>query len=91
MIHLHASQCLFLDTESKISCSENNFYGEEEDTLIKPCHLLSNTFIRGNEIYKCYKKSWKLERNNCVSEQINSLLIRAEVTGMSFYEAGERG
>ncbi|XP_032041550.1 adhesion G protein-coupled receptor F5 [Aythya fuligula] len=69
---------LKLIPESKNSCSENNFYGAEEDTLIKPCRLLSNNFIRGNEIYKCYKKSWKLERNNCVSEQINNLLIRAE-------------
>uniref|UniRef100_A0A8B9BE01 Adhesion G protein-coupled receptor F5 n=1 Tax=Anser brachyrhynchus TaxID=132585 RepID=A0A8B9BE01_9AVES len=69
---------LKLIPEGKTSCSENNVFGEEEDTLIKPCPLLNNTFIRGNEIYKCYKKSWKLEKNNCVSEQINSLLIRAE-------------
>ncbi|XP_027311150.3 adhesion G protein-coupled receptor F5 isoform X1 [Anas platyrhynchos] len=68
---------LKLTPESNISCTEN-FYGAEEDRLIKPCRLLSNTFIRGNEIYKCYNKLWIPERNNCVSEQINSLLIRAE-------------
>ncbi|NXC50415.1 AGRF5 protein, partial [Penelope pileata] len=64
--------------DNEISCSENNSFGREGVILIKPCPILNNSFIRGNEIYKCCDESWKMERNNCLSEQINSLLIRAE-------------
>ncbi|XP_072188330.1 adhesion G protein-coupled receptor F5 [Excalfactoria chinensis] len=64
--------------QNSISCSENNTLGREGDKLIKSCSFLNTTFIRGCTIYKCCSKSWKMEKNDCVSEQINSLLLTAE-------------
>lgn len=46
---------------------------------------------RGNVIYKCSNKEWKLARNDCLSEGISSLLTQAEVTFMSFLEVGGVG
>ncbi|OXB52975.1 hypothetical protein ASZ78_001309 [Callipepla squamata] len=66
--------------DEDISCSGNNVFGREGDILIKPCSVLNASFIRGNKVYKCRSKSWKMERNNCLSEQMNSLLLTAEVT-----------
>lgn len=48
--------------------------------LKKSCSVLNTTFIRGSNIYKCFNSSWKMEKNDCVSEQINNLLLMAEVT-----------
>ncbi|OXB52962.1 hypothetical protein ASZ78_006697 [Callipepla squamata] len=64
--------------DEDISCSGNNVFGREGDILIKPCSVLNASFIRGNKVYKCRSKSWKMERNNCLSEQMNSLLLTAE-------------
>lgn len=61
-----------------ISCSENNTFGKEGDILKKSCSVLNTTFIRGSNIYKCFNSSWKMEKNDCVSEQINNLLLMAE-------------
>ncbi|XP_031460786.1 adhesion G protein-coupled receptor F5 isoform X2 [Phasianus colchicus] len=61
-----------------ISCSANNTFGREGDVLIKSCSVLNTTFLQGSKIYKCCSKSWKMEKNDCVSEQINSLLLMAE-------------
>ncbi|NXK47933.1 AGRF5 protein, partial [Chauna torquata] len=69
---------LKLIPDNKISCSINNNFGEEGATLIKPCPLLNESFNRGHEIFKCSDKSWKLQKSNCLSEQINNLLIEAE-------------
>ncbi|NXI63988.1 AGRF5 protein, partial [Anseranas semipalmata] len=69
---------LTLIPDNEISCSANNTFGREGDTLIKPCPLLNKSFIQGKVIYKCFDKSWKTEGNSCLSEQINNLLIRAE-------------
>ncbi|NWX46112.1 AGRF5 protein, partial [Steatornis caripensis] len=66
--------------EKEISCSDSFGIGIEGDTLIKPCHELNNPdgFTRGNKIYKCSNKSWKVERNDCLSVPINYLLTSAE-------------
>ncbi|XP_021246952.1 adhesion G protein-coupled receptor F5 [Numida meleagris] len=69
---------LSLIPDKDISCSENNTFGREGDILIKPCSVLNTGFIQGNKIYKCWSKSWKLKRNDCLSEQINNLLLEAE-------------
>ncbi|XP_065586521.1 adhesion G protein-coupled receptor F5 [Cyrtonyx montezumae] len=69
---------LSLVPDKGISCSENGVFGREGDILIKPCSVLNASFIRGNKIYRCCSKSWKMERNDCLSEQTNSLLLTAE-------------
>uniref|UniRef100_A0A8D0FML0 Adhesion G protein-coupled receptor F5 n=1 Tax=Strix occidentalis caurina TaxID=311401 RepID=A0A8D0FML0_STROC len=72
--------CLFLNTAKEVSCSTSFGIGKEGATLIKPCRGLniSDGFIRGNVIYKCSNKSWKIARNDCLSESINNLLTSAE-------------
>lgn len=77
----------------EVSCSDSFGIGIEGATLIKPCCDLNNPdgFTRGNKIYKCSNKSWKIERNDCLSAPINNLLTGAEVTFMSFLEAGGGG
>ncbi|XP_074717522.1 adhesion G protein-coupled receptor F5 isoform X2 [Strix uralensis] len=64
----------------EVSCSTSFGIGKEGATLIKPCRGLniSDGFIRGNVIYKCSNKSWKIARNDCLSESINNLLTSAE-------------
>ncbi|NXS53894.1 AGRF5 protein, partial [Brachypteracias leptosomus] len=71
---------LHMIPDKEVSCSDSFGVGREGDMLIKPCQKLNNTdgFIRGDKIYKCSKKSWKEERNNCLSVAINNLLISAE-------------
>ncbi|NXW63265.1 AGRF5 protein, partial [Eurystomus gularis] len=71
---------LHMIPDKEVSCSDSFGVGREGDTLIKPCCELNNTdgFTRGNKIYKCSRKSWKIERNNCLSVAINNLLISAE-------------
>ncbi|NXF46138.1 AGRF5 protein, partial [Oceanites oceanicus] len=66
--------------DKEVSCSESFGIGKEGSTLIKPCCQLNSSegFIRGNKIYKCCNKSWKVERNNCLSVSINNLLTSAE-------------
>ncbi|NXG71112.1 AGRF5 protein, partial [Baryphthengus martii] len=66
--------------KKKISCSDSLGIGREGATLIKPCRGLNNSdgFTRGNKIYMCSKKSWTLERDNCLSVPINNLLTSAE-------------
>ncbi|NXJ82035.1 AGRF5 protein, partial [Trogon melanurus] len=66
--------------KKKISCSDSFGVGKEENKLIKPCLQLNtpNGFTRGNKIYRCSAKSWKVERNNCLSVSINNLLTSAE-------------
>uniref|UniRef100_A0A8C8B2Z7 Adhesion G protein-coupled receptor F5 n=1 Tax=Otus sunia TaxID=257818 RepID=A0A8C8B2Z7_9STRI len=71
---------LHLILAKEVSCSDSFGIGKEGATLIKPCRGLSTSdgFIRGNEIYNCSNKSWKIARNDCLSEQINNLLTSAE-------------
>ncbi|NXX74062.1 AGRF5 protein, partial [Urocolius indicus] len=66
--------------EVTISCSDSFGIGREGGTLIKPCRQLNNTdgFTRGNKIYKCFNKSWKVKRNDCLSVPISNLMISAE-------------
>ncbi|XP_009949747.1 PREDICTED: probable G-protein coupled receptor 116 [Leptosomus discolor] len=71
---------LHLIPDKEVSCSDSLGIGIEGTTLTKPCVELNNPdgFTRGNKIYKCSNKSWKLERDNCLSVTINNLLSRAE-------------
>ncbi|KAM9273940.1 adhesion G protein-coupled receptor F5 [Cariama cristata] len=71
---------LHLIPDKEVSCSDSFGIGIEGATLIKPCCDLNNPdgFTQGNQIYKCSNKSWKLERNDCLSVPINNLLTRAE-------------
>ncbi|NXE91664.1 AGRF5 protein, partial [Menura novaehollandiae] len=64
----------------KISCSDRLGIGTEGATLVKPCRELNNPngFTRGNATYKCINSSWKVARNDCLSEPINNLLSSAE-------------
>ncbi|KFW64070.1 putative G-protein coupled receptor 116, partial [Pygoscelis adeliae] len=79
---------LRLISDKEVSCSGDLGIGTEGATLKKPC-LQENTdsFTRGSKTYKCSKKSWTLERNDCLSASINNLLTSAEVTLMSFLES----
>uniref|UniRef100_A0A672UF97 Adhesion G protein-coupled receptor F5 n=1 Tax=Strigops habroptila TaxID=2489341 RepID=A0A672UF97_STRHB len=72
--------CLFLNTDEEVSCSDSFGIGIEGSTLIKPCCELDNSygFTRGSKRYKCSGKSWKLERNDCLSVSISNLLTSAE-------------
>ncbi|KFQ28538.1 putative G-protein coupled receptor 116, partial [Merops nubicus] len=76
---------LHLIPEKEVSCSGSFGIGREGDTLIKPCLELNNTgsFTRGNKTYKCSKKAWKLEKDNCLSVAINNLLTSAEALSKS--------
>ncbi|KFP53686.1 putative G-protein coupled receptor 116, partial [Cathartes aura] len=80
---------LHLKPDKEVSCSDSFGTGIEGAILIKPCCELNNPdgFTRGNKIYKCSNKSWKVERNDCLSVPISNLLASAEVTFMSFLEA----
>ncbi|NXW10030.1 AGRF5 protein, partial [Fregetta grallaria] len=71
---------LYLIPDKEVSCSESFGIGKEGSTLIKPCLQLNSSdgFTRGNKIYKCCNKSWKVERNDCLSVSINNLLTSAE-------------
>ncbi|NXV91253.1 AGRF5 protein, partial [Calonectris borealis] len=71
---------LSLISEKEVSCSGNFSVGKEGSTLRKPCRKPNNTgdFTRGNEMYKCSNKSWKLEEDDCLSVAINNLLTDAE-------------
>uniref|UniRef100_A0A8C0F2U1 Adhesion G protein-coupled receptor F5 n=1 Tax=Bubo bubo TaxID=30461 RepID=A0A8C0F2U1_BUBBB len=71
---------LHLILAQEVSCSTSFGIGKEGATLIKPCRGLniSDGFIRGNVIYKCSNKSWKIARNDCLSESINNLMTSAE-------------
>ncbi|NXX11529.1 AGRF5 protein, partial [Podargus strigoides] len=71
---------LHLIPDKEVSCSDSFGIGIEGATLIKPCREPNNRdgFTRGKKIYKCSNKSWKVERNDCLSEPINNLLASAE-------------
>ncbi|KAF1608413.1 Adhesion G protein-coupled receptor F5, partial [Eudyptes chrysolophus] len=71
---------LHLISDKEVSCSGNLGIGTEGATLKKPCYEENSTdgFTRGSKIYKCSNKSWKLERNDCLSASINNLLTSAE-------------
>ncbi|NXF36947.1 AGRF5 protein, partial [Nyctibius bracteatus] len=71
---------LHLVPDKEVSCSDSFGIGMEGATLIKPCRELNNPdgFTRGNKIYKCSNKSWKVERNDCLSVAISNLLTSAE-------------
>ncbi|KFQ54850.1 putative G-protein coupled receptor 116, partial [Nestor notabilis] len=81
---------LHLIADKEVSCSDSFGIGLEGSTLIKPCCELDNPhgFTRGSKRYKCSGKSWKLERNDCLSVSISNLLTSAEVIYMSFLEVG---
>ncbi|KAF1413608.1 Adhesion G protein-coupled receptor F5, partial [Spheniscus mendiculus] len=71
---------LHLISDKEVSCSGNLSIGTEGATLEKPCYQENSIdgFTRGSKIYKCSNKSWKLERDDCVSPSINNLLTSAE-------------
>ncbi|NXJ45689.1 AGRF5 protein, partial [Spizaetus tyrannus] len=72
---------LHLIPDKEVSCSDSVGIGIEGATLITPCRTLNNSdylWTRGNTIYKCSNKAWKVERNDCLSVQISNLLTSAE-------------
>ncbi|XP_075606589.1 adhesion G protein-coupled receptor F5 isoform X1 [Balearica regulorum gibbericeps] len=71
---------LNLIPDKDVSCSDSIGIGREEDILVKRCQELNNPdyFTRGNKTYKCSNKSWKVERNDCLSVPISNLLTNAE-------------
>ncbi|XP_010130642.1 PREDICTED: probable G-protein coupled receptor 116, partial [Buceros rhinoceros silvestris] len=81
---------LHLIPDGKISCSDGIGIGMEGDTLIKPCRLSDNSdgFTRGTKTYKCSNKLWHFVKDDCLSVTVNNLLTSAEVTFMSFIDAG---
>ncbi|KFU93211.1 putative G-protein coupled receptor 116, partial [Chaetura pelagica] len=75
--------------DQEASCSDNFGIGREGSTIKKPCCEFLNTTgvcTEGNRIYKCCNKSWKPEKDYCVSVSVNRLLTSAQVTFMSFLE-----
>ncbi|NXG63818.1 AGRF5 protein, partial [Hemiprocne comata] len=66
--------------KKEVSCSDSFGIGREGATLIKSCCESSNLDVctRGSKIYNCSNKSWKLERNDCLSESINELVTSAQ-------------
>ncbi|KFQ85091.1 putative G-protein coupled receptor 116, partial [Phoenicopterus ruber ruber] len=72
---------LHVITAEEVSCSDEILgIGQEGSILRKPCNDVNNTdgFTRGCKIYKCSNKSWRFERNDCLSAPINNLLTEAE-------------
>ncbi|NXL45628.1 AGRF5 protein, partial [Podilymbus podiceps] len=70
---------LQLITDKEVSCSGNGGIGIEGATSIKPCYKSNNTdFVQGYRNYTCSNKSWKLERDNCLSVKISNLLTSAK-------------
>ncbi|KFV46035.1 putative G-protein coupled receptor 116, partial [Tyto alba] len=69
---------LHLIPEKEVSCSGRLGVGMEGATLITRCYDDLGSFIQGNKTYKCSKKSWKVERNDCLSIEITNLLTTAE-------------
>ncbi|NWH51373.1 AGRF5 protein, partial [Fregata magnificens] len=71
---------LHLISDKEVSCSGSLGIGIEGATLIKPCREPDNpdSFTRGNKTYKCSNKSWKVERDDCLSGPISNLLTSAE-------------
>ncbi|KAM6324419.1 adhesion G protein-coupled receptor F5 [Aegotheles albertisi] len=71
---------LHLIPDKDVSCSDSLGVGIEGTTLIKPCCQSDNPdgFTQGRKTYKCSNKSWKLERDDCLSVPINNLLTSAE-------------
>ncbi|NWU59732.1 AGRF5 protein, partial [Dromas ardeola] len=67
-------------SDTKISCKDSIGIGRDGATLIRPCYNSNspNGFTRGNIIYKCANKSWKLQSNDCLSVPVNNLLSGAE-------------
>ncbi|XP_051470292.1 adhesion G protein-coupled receptor F5 isoform X2 [Apus apus] len=68
---------LNLIPDQEVSCSDNLGIGREGGTLKKPC-CVSDVFTRGYIIYKCYNKSWRREKDYCVSVSVNNLLTSAQ-------------
>ncbi|KFZ56901.1 putative G-protein coupled receptor 116, partial [Podiceps cristatus] len=76
---------LQLINDKEVSCSGDGGIGIEGATSIKPCYTSNNTgFVQGYRNYTCSNKSWKLERDNCLSVKISNLLTCAKVTFMGF-------
>ncbi|XP_074751627.1 adhesion G protein-coupled receptor F5 isoform X3 [Athene noctua] len=70
---------LHLIFAQEISCSSSLGIGKEGAILIKPCRdTNTDSFTRGRKIYKCSNKTWKTERDDCLSVSINNLLSSAE-------------
>ncbi|NXN90857.1 AGRF5 protein, partial [Rhinopomastus cyanomelas] len=66
--------------DEKISCADSFGVGVEGSRLIKPCPQMDNSrdLIRGNRTYRCSRRSWEEERNDCLSASVSNLLASAE-------------
>ncbi|NXP06521.1 AGRF5 protein, partial [Thinocorus orbignyianus] len=65
----------------QVSCSDRFGIGTEGGILVKPCCELNrctNGFTQGSKTYKCSKKVWKPQRDDCLSVLMNNLLSHAE-------------
>ncbi|XP_014457117.1 adhesion G protein-coupled receptor F5 isoform X2 [Alligator mississippiensis] len=62
---------------ANVLCSDSTGIGKRGDRITKPCLVLNNP-MRGNITYMCLDKVWIVDRNNCISAPINTLLTAAE-------------
>ncbi|XP_038606971.1 adhesion G protein-coupled receptor F5 isoform X3 [Tachyglossus aculeatus] len=65
-----------------VSCQDPNIgAGEPGKVIQKMCSFANSSSsleVGGTITYKCEGKEWKVERNNCISAPINSLLFKAK-------------
>ncbi|KAM9156497.1 adhesion G protein-coupled receptor F5 isoform 2-T2 [Pangshura tecta] len=69
--------------ENKVTCSGSIGVGQQGAQITKPCPTSQGVngmsiTVRGTVIYVCNNSNWEVARNNCISGQINALLIGAE-------------
>uniref|UniRef100_A0A8C3SFJ4 Adhesion G protein-coupled receptor F5 n=1 Tax=Chelydra serpentina TaxID=8475 RepID=A0A8C3SFJ4_CHESE len=67
----------------EVMCSDNIGVGQQGAQITKPCPAskdvkVTSIPVRGSVIYKCTNKIWQVVRNNCISDQISTLLSSAE-------------
>uniref|UniRef100_A0A8C4Y2Z8 Adhesion G protein-coupled receptor F5 n=1 Tax=Gopherus evgoodei TaxID=1825980 RepID=A0A8C4Y2Z8_9SAUR len=68
---------------NKVTCSGSIGVGQQGAQITKPCPASQgvngmSTTVRGTVIYVCNNTNWEVARNSCISDQINTLLDRAE-------------
>ncbi|KAM7173557.1 adhesion G protein-coupled receptor F5 [Macrochelys suwanniensis] len=67
----------------EVMCSDSIGVGQQGAQITKPCPASKDVKgtsipVRGSVIYKCTNKIWQVVRNNCISDQISTLLSSAE-------------
>nr|XP_032633485.1 adhesion G protein-coupled receptor F5 [Chelonoidis abingdonii] len=69
--------------ENEVTCSGSIGVGWQGAQITKPCPASQgvngiSTTRRGTVVYVCNNTDWKVARNSCISDQINTLLSGAE-------------